>query len=180
MRFLSSQAFTVDHLLSFTPRYGYHVLASPVMGWAPWGAVQDTINSSYFPWSGPRRGSASYLTVFPFSHSFSRHFCLHLTTYCLFSVVLISFLLLSCVTVHLPVANKQNIALVSRQASLTTRREWSVYPISSTFNAFCRKTSKIEDNYAGCRFLRRSIGVETGRIYTKRTLGREIMDARHA
>ncbi|KAI1025800.1 hypothetical protein LB503_006669 [Fusarium chuoi] len=77
-------------------------------------------------------------------------------------------------------SKQTNIALISRQASLTTRREWPVYPISSTLNAFCRKTSKIEDNYPGCRFLRRSIGVETGHIYTKRTLGREIMDARHA
>ncbi|KAI1049860.1 hypothetical protein LB506_001325 [Fusarium annulatum] len=44
------------------------------------------------------------------------------------------------------------IALVSRQASLTTRREWPVYPISSTFHAFCRKTSKIEDKYPGVDF----------------------------
>lgn len=47
MRFLSSQPFTVDHLLSFLSKISRpHI---PCHGLGAMGAVQDTINSSYFP-----------------------------------------------------------------------------------------------------------------------------------
>lgn len=123
-------------------------------------------------YSSRAREKGAVLLILPFSLPFLSLFLtpfLPQSHYCLFSVVPIPFLLIVLCHGSFIGSKQTNIALISRRVSLTTKREWSVYPISSTFNAFCRRTSKIEDTCPGGRFLRRSIGVETGQIYTKRT-----------
>ncbi|KAI1019631.1 hypothetical protein LB504_009491 [Fusarium proliferatum] len=208
MRFLSSQASssrpslifslqdtdtTSSHPLSWAGRHGgqcrtplIRLISHRVVPESP--AVEGLLGDSSLVcacanpcYSSRAREKGAVLLILPFSLSLTLSHAIFasislLFVFCCAHPVPFNILCYSSFT-----GSKQTvIALVSRQASLTTRREWSICPISSTFNAFCRKASKIEDNYPGCRFLRRSIGVETGQIYTKRTLGREIMDARHA